>query len=44
MSKELIRTSQYRTSRDKALAMEDVVFEAGSDTAAELTALYDGVF
>ncbi len=44
MSKELIRTSQYRTSRDKALVMEDMVFEAGSDIAAELAALYDGVF
>ncbi len=44
MSKELIRTSQYRVSKDKALTMEDVVFENGSDTAAELNALYEGIF
>jgi small subunit ribosomal protein S1 len=44
MSKELIRTSQYRTSKDKALALEGVVFEAGTDTAAELNALYEGIF
>lgn len=44
MSKELIRTSQYRTLKDKALALEDLVFEPGADTAAELSDLYAGVF
>lgn len=44
MSKELIRTSQYRTSKAKVTAVEDMVLEAGAETAAELSALYDGIF
>lgn len=44
MSKELIRTSQYRTSKTKEVINEDAVLETSADTAAELDALYDGIF
>jgi small subunit ribosomal protein S1 len=44
MSKELIRTSQYRTSKAKVTAVEDMVLEAGTETVSDLSALYEGIF
>lgn len=44
MSKELIRTSQYRTSKAKVTAVEDMVLEAGTETASDLSSLYEGIF
>ena len=44
MSKELIRTSQYRTSKEKGVIHEDAVLEPSIDTTVELDALYDGIF
>jgi len=44
MSKELIRTSQYRTSKSNMVEPEDVVLEVGTDTTAELNSLYDSIF
>jgi small subunit ribosomal protein S1 len=44
MSKELIRSSQYRITKDKSVNSDAIALQTTTDTIETLSALYEGIF